>query len=217
MSDDDGFVSRWSRRKAQVRSGQAVSEPPIAPHPVDVPPLEVADATAPPADGAVAEPPPLRPEPPPLPPTLADVARLGPDSDFSRFVTPGVDEGVKHAAMKKLFADPHFNVMDGLDTYIDDYGKPDPIPEAMLRRMTQSKLLRLFDEEAADTEAGAQGQPRVNVPAGAAAPALPQSLAAESVGDAPETQADEDTALRLQPDDAARSGGAGPHRPDPRP
>ena len=30
--------------------------------------------------------------------------------------------------MKKLFSDPHFNVMDGLDTYIDDYGKPDPIP-----------------------------------------------------------------------------------------
>ena len=30
--------------------------------------------------------------------------------------------------MKKLFSDPHFNVMDGLDTYIDDYGKPDPLP-----------------------------------------------------------------------------------------
>ena len=30
--------------------------------------------------------------------------------------------------MKKLFADPHYNVMDGLDVYIDDYSKPDPIP-----------------------------------------------------------------------------------------
>ena len=40
--------------------------------------------------------------------------------------------------MKKLFSDPHFNVMDGLDTYIDDYGKPDPIPLSMLRRMNQS-------------------------------------------------------------------------------
>jgi hypothetical protein len=35
---------------------------------------------------------------------------------------------VKNAAFKKLFADPHFNVMDGLDIYIDDYSKPDPLP-----------------------------------------------------------------------------------------
>jgi hypothetical protein len=49
--------------------------------------------------------------------------------------------------MKKLFADPHFNVMDGLDIYIDDYSKSDPIPEAMLRAMTSSKFLKLFDEE----------------------------------------------------------------------
>ena len=44
--------------------------------------------------------------------------------------------------MKKLFSDPHFNVMDGLDTYIDDYGKPDPIPLSMLRRMNQAAVAR---------------------------------------------------------------------------
>ena len=49
--------------------------------------------------------------------------------------------------MKKLFSDPHFNVMDGLDTYIDDYGKPDPIPLSMLRRMNQAAVLGLFDDE----------------------------------------------------------------------
>ena len=54
--------------------------------------------------------------------------------------------------MKKLFSDPHFNVMDGLDTYIDDYGKPDPIPPEMLRRMTQSALLGLFDTDPAADE-----------------------------------------------------------------
>ena len=79
---------------------------------------------------------------------MDDVAQLTPTSDFSRFVAPNVDDGVKRAAMKKLFSDPHFNVMDGLDTYIDDYGRPDPIPESMLRRMTQSAFLGLFDHEA---------------------------------------------------------------------
>jgi hypothetical protein len=34
--------------------------------------------------------------------------------------------------------------MDGLDVYIDDYGKPDPLPAEMLRRMVQSQALGLF-------------------------------------------------------------------------
>ena len=60
---------------------------------------------------------------------------------------------VRNAAMKKLFADPHFNVMDGLDIYIDDYSISEPIPEAMLRQMTSAKFLKIFDDEEED-EAG---------------------------------------------------------------
>jgi hypothetical protein len=44
---------------------------------------------------------------------------------------------LRSRALKKLFTDPHFNVMDGLDTYIDDYGKPDPIPESWYGRMNR--------------------------------------------------------------------------------
>jgi hypothetical protein len=50
-----------------------------------------------------------------------------------------VEEGVKRAALKKLFSDPRFNVMDGLDTYIDDYSKDDPIPQAMLAQLEHAK------------------------------------------------------------------------------
>ncbi len=50
------------------------------------------------------------------------------DSDFKPFVAKNVAPEVKNAAFKKLFADPHFNVMDGLDTYIDDYSKSDADP-----------------------------------------------------------------------------------------
>jgi hypothetical protein len=180
---------------------------PASPSPVAFPDTPVAAA-------AVSTVSPTAPEhvtaPPPLP-TLEDVARLTQDSDFSRFVRPGVDDTVKRAAMKKLFSDPHFNVMDGLDTYIDDYGIPDPIPDEMLRRMTQSKFLRLFDDEPPADGTATAASPQAS-PDGAAAPALPQS-------DAPAAEApiDEDPALRLQPDDAAGPAGAGPHRPDPRP
>jgi len=48
---------------------------------------------------------------------------------------PGVDEDVKRAAIKKLFTDPHFNVMDGLDVYIDDYTNFEPLPADMLARL----------------------------------------------------------------------------------
>jgi hypothetical protein len=54
---------------------------------------------------------------------------------------------VKNAALKKLFTDPHFNVMDRLDTYIDDYGKPDPLPASWARQLASAKFLNLFDED----------------------------------------------------------------------
>ena len=80
-------------------------------------------------------------------PTLADAQALTPQSDFKPFMARGVASDVKNAAMKKLFTDPHYNVMDRLDTYIDDYSLPDPIPEAMLRQMVSAKFLKLFDED----------------------------------------------------------------------
>ena len=59
-------------------------------------------------------------------PTLADAQALTPESDFKPFMARGVAADVKNAAMKKLFTDPHYNVMDRLDTYIDDYSLPRP-------------------------------------------------------------------------------------------
>jgi hypothetical protein len=88
-------------------------------------------------------------------PTLEDVLKLTKDSDFSAYVKPGIDPQVQQAAMQKLFSDPRYNIMDGLDIYIDDYSKPDPIPLDMLKKMNQSKMLGLFktaEEKLADEE-----------------------------------------------------------------
>ncbi|NBY00246.1 MAG: DUF3306 domain-containing protein [Burkholderiaceae bacterium] len=78
---------------------------------------------------------------------MDDVAKLNHQDDFSVFMQSGVDPDVKRAAMKKLFSDPRYNIMDGLDIYIDDYSKPDPIPPEMLRRLVQSQMLNLFKTE----------------------------------------------------------------------
>jgi len=69
------------------------------------------------------------------------LAELGPDSDFTVFLKEEVSEAVRRQAMKTLFADPHFNVMDGLDTYIDDYSISDPIPDEMLATLQQMRSL----------------------------------------------------------------------------
>src|SRR6266853_2336937 len=83
---------------------------------------------------------------------LPAIESLTIDSDFAPFFKPQVDESIKRAALKQLFRDPRFNIMDGLDTYIDDYTQPDPIPSAMLEDLMQRRVF--FSSSAAETVPG---------------------------------------------------------------
>lgn len=147
-----GFLGRWARRKNDALQGTPLQEPAIAAKPV---PLAVAGAqtvsttAAAQAAGSLKEPPeaPATAQPAEKLLSLEDVKTLTQESDFTPFMARNVGPEVRNAAMKKLFADPQFNVMDGLDIYIDDYSKSDPIPESMLRQMTSAKFLNLFEEE----------------------------------------------------------------------
>jgi hypothetical protein len=96
-------------------------------------------------------------------PTLEDARGLTTESDFQPFMRPGVASEVRNAAVKKLFADPHFNVMDGLDIYIGDYNTPDPLPVGMLQKMVGAQLLNLFP--ASDDAAPASGSQTVELSA----------------------------------------------------
>jgi hypothetical protein len=53
---------------------------------------------------------------------------------------------VKRQALKTLFQDPRFNVMDGLDVYIGDYSVEDPLPDGWLEKMSQ--MAHLGDQPA---------------------------------------------------------------------
>lgn len=207
MSEADGFLSRWSKRKM---GREAPAEP-----------ADAAASTAPVAMGTPTEAPNAQPAQPaaaalqaeaPALPNLTDVAKLTRESDYAPYVNLQVDPHVRNAAMKKLFSDPHFNVMDGLDTYIDDYGKPDPLPLAMLRQMTSARALGLFaDEEAAQAKAVAAAaapapKPEPAAPVPGVAEASPDSVAPPVLAQSrsePIESIHEDTDLRLQPDDAA--------------
>jgi hypothetical protein len=202
----DGFLGRWSRRKLDEGKGGSDETPPSPqPSPVSGPGGEMESPSPRRGEGGGEGQTAAAP-----PPTLEDVNALTPESDFKPFLTSGVAPEVRNAAMKKLFADPRFNIMDRLDTYIDDYSKPDPIPEAMLRRMASAKFLKLFDDEKEPEQAGGRddGDTRIGqsvAESGLSPPGgqrLPEPLAV------PTTHADPD--LRLQPDHAAPAKDAGP-------
>jgi len=200
----EGFLGRWSQRKEAVRKGKELAPEPVKEAP-GVPPPQ----PSPSGGGSLASsPPPLgegqgggTPVPDPAP-TLADAQALTKDSDFTRFVRPDVAPEVKNAAFRKLFSDPHFNVMDGLDTYIDDYGKPDPIPPEMLRQLASAKFLKLFEEE---EEKPQPGEDADRPPAQAVAQSdLCSNLPSQPTGPEPAASSpdDADPDLRLQQDDA---------------
>ena len=73
--------------------------------------------------------------------TLEDAAALTTDADFTPFMASHVDAGVKRLALKQLFADPRFNVMDGLDTYIEDYNRFVPMDAVMVAALNHGKAL----------------------------------------------------------------------------
>jgi hypothetical protein len=139
----EGFLGRWSQRKVQARQSAAPLEAGVA----DV----SATSTLPlvPESQAALQPGPQA-EPHTAPLTLQDVQALTAQSDFRAFAARCVAPEVRNAAMKKLFTDPHYNVMDRMDIYIDDYNLADPLPLAMARQMVGAQFLKLFDDTPAD-------------------------------------------------------------------
>lgn len=87
-------------------------------------------------------------------PTMEDAMHLTPDSDYSAFVARGVDKAVRRLALKKLFADPHFNQVDGLDIYMGDYNRADPLPASMLAALRQARDFLQEDAAPDDNDSG---------------------------------------------------------------
>tara|TARA_R110001599_G_scaffold159052_2_gene346238 strand:+ start:49984 stop:50565 length:582 start_codon:yes stop_codon:yes gene_type:complete len=120
----DNFFERWSKQKAGQGNHSAELKP------VD----SISDTSIERESVTVLD------HERPLP-TQTDIDMLTHDSDFSVFMGEGVDEGIKRNAMKKLFSDPQFNVMDGLDIYIGDYTKFEAITPSILASLNHVKDL----------------------------------------------------------------------------
>jgi len=79
-------------------------------------------------------------------PVLPALDQLTPESDFTGFMHPKVEDALRRAALKKLFSDPHFNVPDPFEAYSGDWTVGEPISEEMLATLNQARTL-LFDKE----------------------------------------------------------------------
>jgi hypothetical protein len=219
--EEEGFLSRWSQRKQALREGKPLVEPEPPAKPIQSENLKPNQPVAgiDPEHGAtnsiVTELPPKEQEALPPAPTMSDVHELTPQSDFKPFMRADVAPDVKNAAMKQLFKDPHFNVMDMMDTYVDDYSKPDPLPPEMLRKMAVTRFLGFWDEEEkeaavkkaredAERESAqnvAQSEPVITEEK----PATPEQITTETPVAAASAKANthDHPDLQLQPDDAA--------------
>ena len=149
-----GFLSRWSRRKlAAVAQAEAVvpvageSPAPLRSEAADplsvVPAAPDGAASAETLAGAAAE------------AGLPPVESLSLSSDFTAFLKDEVSEALRRKALHKLFSDPHFNQMDGLDIYIDDYSRPDPIPPEILAKLQHAREWLAADAAAGPAPDGA--------------------------------------------------------------
>jgi hypothetical protein len=195
---EDGFLSRWSRRKRAIEAGRPVAEPDAEPPPAAAPP-------APP------------PEEPPFDiTTLPAIDSLTAASDFTAFLRKEVPAALRHAALRRAWSlDPAIRDFVGPADYAWDYNAPDGVPGASLDLVgdLRERLAQVFGPEPAalggapggvvsrvgnvapeagrgeDSPEGARGEDPPEHPPNAASP----------VGDAPD-----DTRMHASPGDAPR-------------
>ena len=145
--ENDGFLTRWSRRKALSREGVELPEP------VD----EVDGDSESPTGDSVSTNEDDRQDPArrgdeqgletsTVAPALPSIESLGEDSDYSAFMASEVPADLQRKALRKLFQSPKFNVRDGLDDYDLDFSSPEPLGDivtAEMRRRLRAEFERL--------------------------------------------------------------------------
>jgi hypothetical protein len=200
LEETGGFFSRWSQRKQAVKQGVPLAEEKngaLATSPSSAMGAKQASTGA--KDQTAQTPEPVKAL------TLEDVAKLTPESDFTAYMTQGVSPEVRNAAMKKLLADPHYNIMDGLDIYIGDYNTPDPMPEGMLAKMVGAQFLGLVkapEDVAQSAPSEVQHQEAPEAPEASQPPENFAEPAASTVNLENDPAPHDHTPMRLQSDHA---------------
>lgn len=108
---DEGFITRWSRRKHVATAG--TTDKPLEGSRDD---LLVEEELIVESSGIVAA-----EEDFPTDSDMPPVESLDEDSDYSGFMSPKVSDELRNLALRKLFLGGSFSSRDGLDDYDDDF------------------------------------------------------------------------------------------------
>jgi hypothetical protein len=93
-------------------------------------------------------------------PELPPVDKLTSDSEFSGFMHPKVEDALRRVALKKLFADPHFNVPDPFEPFSGDWTVGETISDEVLATLNQARTLLFSDKDKKQEEPVAEDQPK---------------------------------------------------------
>ena len=83
------------------------------------------------------------------PPELPPIDQLTPESEFSGFMHPKVADALRRAALKKMFADPHFNIPDPFEPYSGDWTVAEPLTSEVVASLNQARSVLFSGEERA--------------------------------------------------------------------
>ncbi|WP_432471033.1 DUF3306 domain-containing protein [Amphritea sp. HPY] len=143
--NDETFLSRWSRRKAEQPSAaneeaEAKYKSPPEQEPQAVAPIsvEMTNEISATAGNSDSLPDKNSDNDEPIPLTDADmpaIESLSEESDYSQFLSSGVSDELRNLALRKLFNLPQFNIVDGLNDYDEDFSKMPALSQEVVARM----------------------------------------------------------------------------------
>jgi len=145
---DQGFLKRWSRRKADPEGtagppANDQADPAADEHRVDAPHEQ------PGPDDHTQEP--IKTDA-----DMPDLDSINDGSDVSEFFSPGVSQELRNQALRRLFRTARFNVIDPLDDYNEDFRNfellGDLVTSDMRHRMEMDEQQRAEARRQAGTE-----------------------------------------------------------------
>jgi hypothetical protein len=128
---DEGFLSRWSRRKQQAKVD--VND---AANDISVTQTFAEDELQ--ANAVMAK------DDLPGDSDMPPIESLDEDSDYSGFMSPNVSDELRNLALRKLFRGRAFNERDGLDDYDDDFTSFQKLGDVITAEM-RHQMARLKD------------------------------------------------------------------------
>jgi hypothetical protein len=96
-------------------------------------------------------------------PATPPVEKLTPDSDFTPFMHPKVEDALRRVALKKLFNDPHFNTPDPFEPFSGDWNVGEPISEELLATLNQAKQHLFSEQKKEEKEQPAAEEPKQEI------------------------------------------------------